>query len=77
MTDNAALQEKLVNPVNHLTQPGQPGFGYPEAWARWFELFIVSLAAFCTDSEARDECFRRCRKLLYGHMISWAYAPFP
>lgn len=30
----------MVNPVNYLTQPGQPGFEYPEAWSRWFELFI-------------------------------------
>lgn len=32
--------EKLVNPCNYLTQQGQAGYGYPEAWSRWFELFI-------------------------------------
>jgi hypothetical protein len=39
---NAKLRfpEKLVNPTNFLTQPGLPGFGYPPAWGRWFELFI-------------------------------------
>jgi len=39
---NAELRfpEKLVNPINFLTQPGLPGFGYPHAWGRWFELFI-------------------------------------